>query len=95
MCFICGESNHLFFGCARHEKDVVAKGPQYCVIDGQFIVGKAHLVPVPVEATSELSDDAQKGPCCTKHYKRIFYHSPAKAPTVHTFLGFTNDNNGA
>ena len=74
---------------------VVAKGPQYCVIDGQFIVGKAHLVPVPVEATFELSDDAQKGPCCAKHYKRIFYHSPAKAPTVHTFLGFTNDNNGA
>ena len=73
---------------------VVAKGPQYCVIDGQFIVGKAHLVPVPAEATSELSDDAQKGHCCNKHYMQFFYNRPTKSPTVHTLLVFTNEANG-
>ena len=73
---------------------VVAKGRQFCVIDGKLIVGKANLVPVPAEATSEMSDDAQQGRCCNKHYMRLFYRLPAKSLAVHTLLVFTNEDNG-
>ena len=70
---------------------VVAKGPQYCVIDGQFIVGNTHLVSPHVEANCELPDDAEKGPCCNRHYMQFFYNRPSKSPTVRTLLMLEND----